>query len=119
MESKTMPEELVQSLQLVELLLEIIGASALIIGFVITTARFIFRYFREGATTAMPRYRESIGRVIMIGLEILVAATIIKTITLYPDVKGIGLLAFMIAIRVILGWTTTLEMYGRWPWQKP
>jgi len=114
-----MTDELIQSLQLVGRLLEIIGAGALMIGFVITTARCIRRYFREGAAPAVYRYRQALGRTVLIGLEILVAATIIKTITLYPDVEQIGLLAFMIAIRVILGWTIVLEIRGRWPWQKP
>ena len=54
----------------------------------------------------------------MIGLEILVAATIIKTITVDPTLEGLGFLAFMVAIRTILGWTMALEMNGRWPWQK-
>jgi uncharacterized membrane protein len=51
-------------------------------------------------------------------LEILVAATIIKTITLDPTLENMGLLAMMIAIRTALGWAMVLEMNGRWPWQK-
>jgi uncharacterized membrane protein len=51
-------------------------------------------------------------------LEILVAATIIKTITLDPTLENMGLLAMMIAIRTVLGWSMVLEMNGRWPWQK-
>jgi len=114
-----MPDELLQSLQIVARVLEIVGASALMLGFVIATARCVRQYFREGVTTAVGRYRKSLGRVVLIGLEILVAATIIKTITLDPDLESIGLLALMVVIRVILGWTMALEMSGRWPWQKP
>jgi uncharacterized membrane protein len=54
----------------------------------------------------------------LIGLEILVAATIIKTIIVEPSVEGVGLLATMIIIRTMLGWTTVLEVSGRWPWQR-
>jgi len=46
-----------------------------------------------------------------------VAATILKTITVEPTPEALGRLAFMIAIRTILGWTMVLEMNGRWPWQ--
>ena len=51
------------------------------------------------------------------GLEILVAATIIKTIAVEPSAKGVGLLTIMIAIRTFLRWTTVLEISGRRPWQ--
>ncbi len=57
------------------------------------------------------------GRVILIGLEILLAATIIKTVTLEPTLEILGLLAIMVAIRTTIGWTTALEMSGRWPWR--
>ena len=68
---------------------------------------------------AVERYRQALGRVVLIGLEILVAAMIIKTITFDPTVEGMGLLAIMVAIRTILGWTMGLEISGRWPWQRP
>ena len=51
-------------------------------------------------------------------IQILVAATIIKTISVDPSLKSMGFLAIMIVIRTMLGWTTVLEMTGRWPWQK-
>lgn len=54
----------------------------------------------------------------MIRLEILVAATIIQTVTIGPSPTALGLLAIMIAILTILSWTTVLEMSGRWPWQR-
>lgn len=68
---------------------------------------------------AIQGYRRAIGRAILIGLEILVAATIIKTIVFDPTVENMGLLALMIAIRTALGWSMVLEMNGRWPWQQP
>ena len=43
----------------------------------------------------------------------------IMTITIHSTVEGMGLLAMLVAIRTIIGWTTVLEMEGRWPWQKP
>jgi len=113
-----MPEEMRQVLVLVVRALEIAGASALIFGFIVASLYAVRRYFREGAKPALARYRRALGRVVMIGLEILVAATIIKTISLPPSAKGIALLAIMVAIRTVLGWTTALELYGHWPWQK-
>jgi uncharacterized membrane protein len=53
----------------------------------------------------------------VIGLEVLVAATIVKTATKEATLVSIGLLAGMIMVRTILSWTMVLEMEGHWPWQ--
>jgi len=113
-----MPEAVIDGLRSVAQILEIIGATALIVGFVIATVRCVLQVNQLGATQAIQGYRQAIGRVVLIGLEILVAATIIKTITLDPTLENMGLLAMMIAIRTVLGWSMVLEMNGRWPWQK-
>jgi uncharacterized membrane protein len=112
-----MPDVVLQGLGVLVHALEIAGAGALVLGFVIATARCFQQSLRQGAIPALGRYRQSLGRVVLIGLEILVAATIIKTITLDPAVENLGLLAIMVAIRTILGWTIVLEMSGRWPWR--
>ena len=113
-----MPEEVSQGLGLVVRALEIAGAGALILGFIVASFHCVRRSFREGANPAITRYRQSLGRTVLIGLEILVAATIIKTITLDPTLRSAGLLAIMVLIRTALGLTTVLEVYGHWPWQK-
>jgi len=113
-----MPEAVIDGLRSLAQILEIIGACALILGFVIATVRCVLQVNHLGATQAIAGYRRAIGRVVLIGLEILVAATIIKTITFDPTLENMGLLAMMIAIRTALGWSMVLEMNGRWPWQK-
>jgi uncharacterized membrane protein len=111
-------EAILQGLGVLARALEIIGAGALVLGFVIATGHWFLGTLRQGAVPAVERYRQALGRVVLIGLEILVAATIIKTITLEPTVESMGLLAMMVAIRTILGWAMALEMNGRWPWQR-
>lgn len=113
-----MPEVMLQGLRMLVQALEIVGAGALVLGFVITTLRCFLEAFRQAPKPALERYRKSLGRVILIGLEILVAATIIKTITLNPTLENLGLLSFMVVIRTILSWAMVLEMKGRWPWQR-
>jgi uncharacterized membrane protein len=100
-------------------LLEIVGALILVLGFIVGTARWFRDSLLEKKADAQELYRRSLGRVILIGLELLVAATIIKTITLDPTVEGAGLLAIMVAIRTTIGWTISVEMNGRWAWQAP
>lgn len=113
-----MTDTLLRGLNVLGETLEIVGSGALIFGFVIATVRCFRQYFRQEAIFVEQEYRQSLGRVVLIGLEILVAATIIKMIALNPTTKNMGLLVIMVAIRTILGWTMALEMNGRWPWQR-
>ena len=113
-----MPEEMIYGLRFLTQLLEVIGAFALILGFVLATIHCVRKIRSSGAKQALQGYRQAIGRTVLIGLEILVAATIIKTIILDPTLENIGLLAMMIAIRTALGWSMFLEINDRWPWKK-
>ena len=114
-----MPQSIIAILELVAWLGEIIGASALILGFVIVTIRCVRQIRTLGASASYDGYRKGLGRVVLIGLEILVAVTIIKTVTVDPSPESLGLLAMTIVIRTILSWATVLEMNGCWPWQRP
>jgi uncharacterized membrane protein len=110
-----MPDVVHQNLALLTQLLDIAGAAFLVLGFIISTARYLIAYFQQRA--ALGDYRQALGRVVIIGLEVLVASTIIKTITLAQNLESLSLLAIMIVIRTVLGWTISLETSGRWPWQ--
>lgn len=113
-----MPEAISQGLGALVRWLEVAGAGALVAGFVVATATWFLRVRAKGMRAAVEAYRQALGRTILVGLEILVAATIIKTITVEPTVQSMSFLAIMVVIRTILGWTTVLEMTGHWPWQR-
>jgi uncharacterized membrane protein len=115
--ARKMTEVIAQGLVVITQMLEIAGAGALVIGFIIATTRWFQQMRQKGILSAVGRYRQSLGRTILVGLEILVAATIIKTISVNPSLESMGLLAIMVIIRTILGWATVLEISGRWPWQ--
>ena len=114
-----MPDTVGQGLATLIRALDDAGAFLLLLGFVVATFHWVRNYRRDGALPAYTSYRKAIARVVLIGLEILVAATIIKTIIIDPTVEKVGYLAIMVAIRTFLGWTTSLEMSGRWPCQRP
>ena len=97
--------------------LELTAAALLVLGFVIATALWARDGLVQKDPAARMRYRGSLARSILIGLEVLTAATIIKTVTLTPTLDSMITLVAMVAIRTVLGWTTSLEMNGRWPWQ--
>ena len=114
-----MPDGVIQGLATLIRALEAAGAFLLLFGFIVATFHWVRNVQGDGALPAFTSYRKAIARVVLIGLEILVAATVIKTIIVDPTVEKVGYLSIMVAIRTFLGWTTFLEMSGRWPWQRP
>jgi uncharacterized membrane protein len=63
-------------------------------------------------------YRQLLGRSILLGLELLVAADIIRTVAVTPTFVSVGVLAIIVLIRTFLSFSLELEITGRWPWQK-
>ena len=64
------------------------------------------------------RYRQDLGRAILVGLEVLVAADIVRTVAFTPTMDSVLVLALIVAIRTFLSWSLALELEGRWPWQR-
>ena len=62
------------------------------------------------------RLRQQLGRTILLGLELLVAADIIRTVAITPTVHSVVVLAGIVLIRTFLSFSLELEITGRWPW---
>ncbi len=99
--------------------LELAGVAIILGGIVLATATFIRCGSRTGDwRSAYPRYRSDIGRGILLGLELLVGADIISTITAPLTFDSVGLLAALVAIRTFLSFSLETEIEGCWPWQR-
>jgi len=61
--------------------------------------------------------RLRVGRTLLLGLEILVAADIVRTVALEATLESIIVLALLVLIRTFLSWALEVEIEGRWPWQ--
>jgi uncharacterized membrane protein len=99
--------------------LELVGVAIIIFGIILGTVSFL----RDGIRTsdwraAYPRYRSDIGRGILLGLELLVGADIISTITAPLTFDSVGLLAAIVVIRTFLSFSLETEIEGCWPWQR-
>ena len=78
-----------------------------------------FRQLRERISEQESEaYKIRIGRSLLLGLEVLVAADIVQTIAHELTALSLGLLAGLVLIRTFLSWTLVLEIEGRWPWQR-
>jgi len=95
--------------------IEIFGVLVIVLGIVWSTYLFVHR--RETGPY-YDAYKIRIGRSLLLGLEVLVAADIVKTIALDVTFVSLGLLAGLVLIRTFLSWTLVLEIEGRWPWQR-
>jgi uncharacterized membrane protein len=68
------------------------------------------------------RYRElktHLARGLLLGLEILVAADIVRTVALEATLESVVVLGLLVLIRTFLSWSLVVEIEGRWPWNSP
>jgi uncharacterized membrane protein len=96
---------------------ELVGVALIVGGLVLASGRYLFLR-ADGTASRYQRYRHDLGRAILVGLEILVAADIVRTVAFTPTMDSVAVLAMIVAIRTFLSWSLTLELEGRWPWQR-
>ena len=95
--------------------IEAFGGFVIVAGIAWSSFIFIQRHMDERHYDA---YKIRIGRSLLLGLEILVAADIVKTIAIDLTFTSLALLAGLVVVRTFLSWTLVLEIEGRWPWQR-
>ena len=103
-------------------LIEQLGVALEIAGVGLLVGGLLLAFVRSARTAQNQRYaqlRHDIGRSILLGLEVLVAADIVRSVALAPSMGGLAVLAAIVAIRTFLSWSLALELDGRWPWQRP
>ncbi len=98
---------------------EAAGIAVIVLGALLATGRFLGHLRRTEVPDPYTHYRRDIGRAILLGLEILIAADIIRTVVIHPTFRSVGVLAIIVLIRTFLSWSLQLEIHGRWPWQQP
>ncbi|MFD4423157.1 DUF1622 domain-containing protein [Agromyces sp. NPDC058484] len=97
--------------------IDVVGVIAIVIGVVYAMLDAALRGLRR-VSPVYTRFRRVLGRAILLGLELLVAADIIKTVAVTPTLDSVVVLAIIVLIRTFLSWSLELEISGRWPWQK-
>jgi uncharacterized membrane protein len=94
---------------------ETAGVTVMVVGIILALARFALAH---GKNDAYAQSRRSIGRSILLGLELLVAGDIIRTVAVSPNFTSVGVLALIVLVRTFLSFTLEVEINGRWPWQR-
>ena len=102
-------------IHLVDVCIEVFGAFIIVAGIVWSTNLYVRRRQEEWH---YDQYKMRIGRSLLLGLEVLVAADIVKTIAIELTFTSLGLLAGLVLVRSFLSWTQALEIEGRRPWSR-
>jgi uncharacterized membrane protein len=96
---------------------EVAGITVLIAGGSYALGVFVLQVARGGTADSYENLRRTLGRSILLGLEILVAADIIRTIAITPTFTSVGVLGLIVVVRTFLSFSLEVELDGEWPWR--
>ena len=106
-----------EAIDLVGKVIDTAGVAAMVVGALLAAVRALMSAARH-QPDIYRQFRQQLGRSILLGLELLVAADIIRTVAVTPTLENVLVLALIVAIRTFLSFSLELEITGRWPWQK-
>ena len=96
---------------------QVVGIGVLVIGALLAFALYLKAARRRETPTAYSDLRRNLGKAILVGLELLVAADIISSVAINPTFATVGVLGLIVLVRTFLSWSLEVEVNGRWPWQ--
>jgi uncharacterized membrane protein len=100
-------------------LLEMAGVAVIVVGSVLASVSYVRRRVGGQRTEDDFRaFRSAMGRAVLTGLEFLVAADIVRTITTDLSIGGLASLGGLIFIRILLSLALEVEIEGTWPWRR-
>ena len=94
------------------------GAAIMVIGGLWALARYGLGVARRTTTGAYQQLRQDLGRVILLGLEVLIIGDIVRTIIVDPTIESVAVLGMIVVIRIVLSFSLEVEIDGTWPWQR-
>ena len=97
---------------------EVLGVSSMVLGTGYAIGLAAVTWKRTNGERAFKTLRNAIGGAILLGLEFLVAADIIRTVAVTPSGESVAVLGGIVLIRTFLSFSLQLEMTGAWPWQQ-
>ena len=92
------------------------GVVVIVVGAVISAGTAAVR-FTHHETGTYQRFRQQFGQTILLGLELLVAGDIVRTVATEPTLTSVAVLGLIVLIRTFLSFSLEVELTGRWPWQ--
>ena len=97
---------------------ETLGVAILVIGVAVAFIRAALDLQRDGGHRAYVRLRQDMGRSILLGLEVLIAADLVRTVTIDPTLESAIFLGVIVLVRTLLSFSLEIELDGVVPWRK-
>jgi uncharacterized membrane protein len=98
-------------------LIESLGVVIIAFGSFFFIFRFLLLYWTRKKIKSFTQLRRELGKAILLGLEVLVAADIIATVSTEPTMDRVLVLGLIVIIRTFLSFALEMELEGRFPWQ--
>jgi len=112
-----MPTTFAEWVEAIGRIVDVAGVAAIALGIALVAAIAARRLIRR-EPDVYTGFRQQLGRAILLGLELLVAADIIRTVAVTPTLESVLVLAGIVLVRTFLSFSLEVELNGRWPWQR-
>ena len=96
---------------------EAAGAGIMVLGGLGAFVAFVPRALRADTAQPYEELRRNLGRCILLGLEVLIVADIVRTIIVDPTFESVAVLGVIVVIRILLSFSLEVEIEGVWPWR--
>ena len=97
--------------------IEALAVAIIVIAMVYGSVRFLMGITSKSAD-AYELYKTHLGKGLLLGLEFLVAADVVRTVVLEPTLQNVMILGLLVVIRTFLSWSLVVEIEGSWPWRR-
>ena len=98
--------------------IEVLAVIIIVSAIVVALLRYLVDFgLNRGRGQLYHQLKISLGKALLLGLEVLVAADIVHTVALEATLESVFVLGLLVLIRTFLSWALVVEMEGRWPWQ--
>ena len=108
-----------QAISQVVKVVEVVGAGIMVLGglgaFVVFASQALRAHTARGSYDEL---RRNLGRCILLGLEVLIIADIVRTIIVDPTIESVAVLGVIVLIRILLSFSLEVEIDGVWPWRR-
>lgn len=95
--------------------IEALAVAVLVAAIIFASCRYLL-YQVTRASRAYENHKVQLGKALLLSLELLVAADVVRTVTFQPTLESVGVLGLLVLARTFLSLSTIVEIEGRWPW---
>lgn len=111
--------ELIRWVERVAAAFDVVGAAVLVVGFLWSVGLAVRAWRTAGGGEAYRRLRTTFGRALLLALELLVAADLVRTVAVAPTLQNVIVLGIIVVIRTFLSFSLQVEIEGSLPWRRP